>query len=331
MRYLRLPFAIVILAACTTEHPFEPPPFNPPVSPAPATHPILFTSVRDKSISSAPEIVATKEDGTDFINLSRNAATDIDPAWSPDGQQIAFVSDRNGSFDIFIMKADGSGVTQVTTDPMDERHPAWSPDGKKILFESGRDGVVADPQLSRSRFTDVFAIEVDGSRIENLTKSPTVSEYRAAWSPDGHLIAFLRGGAVTLMNADGSGQRPLHTADPGFSDDAVAWSPDGKMLAYSAYNLNHPMYVDTYAIFTANADGTNVQRITGLGYSSARFPSFSPDGKRIVYNRDAVDEWWGRFSTQNVYVMNVDGSNNTQITTDKSARNELGSPQAWAK
>jgi Tol biopolymer transport system component len=103
------------------------------------------------------------------------------------------------------------------------------------------------------------------------------------------------------------------------------------MLAYSAFNLNHPMYVDTYAIFTASADGSGVQRITALGYSSARFPSFSPDGKRIVYNRDAVDEWWGRFRTQNLHIMNVDGTGSVQVTTDRDARNELGSPQAWAK
>lgn len=328
IRKLSMP---ALLIACTTELPFEPPPPATPVDPPAATHPILFSSYRDKSVSNALEVIAATADGSDFVNLSNHVANDLDPVWSPDGQQIAFVSDRNGNYDIYLMKRDGSDVRQLTTDTMDERYPAWSPDGTQILFASGRDGTVAQPQTSRSRHTDLFVIEIDGSRTRNLTNTPTSSESRGAWSPDGKTIAFIRIGRVMLMNVDGTGSRPLHDVDPGFSDDAVAWSPDGKMLAWSAFNINHPFATETYAIFTANADGTNVQRITQLGYSSARFPSFSPDGKRIVYNRDAVDEWWGRFRTQNLHIMNIDGSNNVQITSDRDARNELGGPQAWTK
>jgi TolB protein len=181
------------------------------------------------------------------------------------------------------------------------------------------------------RYLDIFVIDVDGSHLVNLTRSPSAYEYGAAWSPDGKTIAFVRGGVILLVSSDGTNERPLHAAQAGFSDDAVAWSPDGKMLAYSTFNANHPPYIETYVIFTVNADGSNIQRITGLGYSSARFPSFSPDGTRIVYNRDGGDEYWGRFSTQNVYIMNVDGSGNIQITNDRNGRNELGGPQAWTK
>jgi Tol biopolymer transport system component len=323
---------LLLIAGCTTEHPFSPPPPGPPpTEPAPATHPIVFSSIRDQTAGKRNlEVLATKTDGSDVINLTRNPANDMDPSWSPDGQLIAFASDRNGNADIFIMKKDGSDLRQLTFDTMDERLPRWSPDGRKILFLTGRDGLLRD-QSSRSRYVDVFVIDVDGSHLANLTRTPSASEYEPAWSPDGKNIAFLRDGLFRVIDPDGTNERQLHAPQSGFIDDAVAWSPDGKMLAFSTYNLNHPQYVETYVIFTANADGTNIKRITELGYSSARFPSFSPDGTRIVYNRDAGDEWWGRFNTQNVFIMNVDGSNNVQITKDQGGQNELGGPQAWTR
>ena len=332
IRAASLSLLLVVVVGCTTEHPFAPPPPPPPPpAPPPATHPIVFSSRRDASASpNNLEVLAVKPDGSDIVNLTRNAANDLEPSWSPDGQLITFTSDRNGNFDIYIMKNDGSELRQLTFDTIDERSPRWSPDGKKIIFESGRDGLLFS-EFSRFRYLDIFVIDVDGSHLVNLTRTPSANEYGAAWSPDGKTIAFLRAGVILLVNSDGTNERPLHAAQAGFSDDAVAWSPDGKMLAYSTFNANHPPYTDTYVIFTVNADGSNIQRITGLGYSSARFPSFSPDGTRIVYNRDGVDEWWGRFSTQNVYIMNVDGSGNIQITKDINGRNELGGPQAWTK
>jgi Tol biopolymer transport system component len=326
-------FVLLLGAGCTTEHPFSPPPPPPPpVEPLPATHPIIFSSLRDQSAGTSNlEVLAATIDGSDLINLTRNAASDLEPAWSPDGQLIAFASDRNGNFDIFRIKKDGSDVRQLTFDTMDERAPSWSPDGKKILFESGRDGLLINPS-GRLRHLDIFVIDVDGSHLVNLTATPSSTEYGAAWSPDGKTIAFLRSGLIRLVNPDGTNERPLHAPQSGFSDDAVAWSPDSKVLAFSTYNLNHPFATDTYVIFTVNADGTNIKRLTeAVGYSSARFPSFSPDGTRIVFNRDGVDEWWGRFLTQNVFIMNADGSNMIQITRDQSGRNELRTPQAWTK
>jgi Tol biopolymer transport system component len=324
--------AWVLAAGCTTEHPFSPPPPPPPpVELPPATHPIIFSSLRDQSAGSRNlEVLAARTDGSDLINLTRNAASDLEPAWSPDGQLIAFASDRNGNFDIFLMKKDGSDVRQLTFDTIDERAPSWSPDGKKILFESGRDGLLID-QSGRLRHLDIFVVDVDGSHLVNLTATPSSTEYGAAWSPDGKTIAFVRAGVIRIVNSDGTNERPLHAAQSGFVDDAVAWAPNSKLLAYSTYNLNHPDYTDTYVIFTVNSDGSNITRLTGLGYSSARFPSFSPDGTRIVFNRDGVDEWWGRFQTQNVFIMNADGSNMIQITKDQGGRNELRTPQAWTK
>ncbi len=320
-----------LLFACSSDHPIEPSDTSSiPVVDTANIRPILFSSLRDATYSTKLEVVVTRADGSDLANLSRDPSNDTDPSWSPDGELIAFVSDRSGNYDIYIMKADGSGVRRLTFDTVDERHPRWSPDGKQILFESPRDGLLPSQQ-SLQRNTDLFLIDVDGAHLANLSKTPEVSETWASWSPDGKTIAFNRAGVIMLVDANGTNETRLHPADPGFIDDVAAWSPDGSLIAYSTFNVNHPFATSTYVIFTVKPDGTDVKRLTALGYSSARFPSWSPDASRILYNRDAVDESWGRFNTQNLWVMSRDGSSDTQITKDNNARNELGGPQAWTK
>jgi hypothetical protein len=127
-----------------------------------------------------------------------------DPAWSPDGQRIAFTSARDGNSEIYVMKADGSAQTRLTTDPARDFSAAWSPDGTRIAFASARTGA-----------HDVYVMNADGSGQTRLTTDPA-SDFNPAWSPDGAKIAYEStttfgdgGGEVLLMNADGSGRTNL--------------------------------------------------------------------------------------------------------------------------
>jgi TolB protein len=72
--------------------------------------------------------------------LVPGAYQDIHPDWSPDGEWIAFASDRSGELEIWVVRADGTGLRQVTTGPGAKSWPAWSPDGRKILYTRSAEG-----------------------------------------------------------------------------------------------------------------------------------------------------------------------------------------------
>ena len=129
-----------------------------------------------------------------------------DPAWSRDGQKLAFAR-LNTGFGIYVVSADGSGLRKLTRKSSGRfAAPAWSPDGRKVAF-------VFDPDED-SEFGDseVLVVNADGTGQRNLTRNPA-NDSDPTWSPDGRRLAFVsdRDGdlEVYVMNADGSSQRRM--------------------------------------------------------------------------------------------------------------------------
>ena len=233
-------------------------------------------------------------DGSGVRRLTNNSADDWHPAWSPDGARIAFVSDRDGNDEIYVMNADGSGVRRLTNNSANDRYwyPAWSPDGARIAFTSSRDGN-----------EDIYVMNADGSGVRRLTNN-FADDWVPAWSPDGTRIAFgsERDGndEIYVMNADGSGVRRLTN---NFADDwYYSWSPDGTRIAFgSDRDGNDEIYV-------MNADGSGVRRLTNNSANDL-LPAWSPDGARIAFVSD-------RDGNEEIYVMNADGSGVRRLTNN---------------
>jgi hypothetical protein len=164
------------------------------------------------------------------VRLTNNGATDKDvpwalsPQWSPDGTQIAFVSNHEGNPEIYVINADGSNQQRLTRNLATDTSPSWAPDGKHIAFDSDRGGNV-----------DIYVMNADGSDAQDLTNSSGY-DVAPAWSPDGQRIAFISdrtgtGGQVFVMRADGSS--PINLSNSVTNDFSVIWSPDGGFLAFS--------------------------------------------------------------------------------------------------
>jgi Tol biopolymer transport system component len=256
---------------------------------------IAFTSNRDGN----DEIYVMNNDGSNQSRLTNNARSDLNAAWSPEGNKIAFTSYRDGNAEIYVMNADGSNQINVTNSPATDRMPAWSPDGHRIAFTSNRNG-----------YSEIHVMNADGTSQTRL-----VSGLDPSWSPDGSKIALVQRNGETsysaseihVVNRDGSSQVNL-TNDQAF-DDMPAWSPDGSRIVFGSSGTPWDYGSDIYVM---NALGSNRTAYTNHGGSYD--PAWSPDGSKIAYTAYAI-------SGADIYVINADGSNQVRLTNNGRAQN----------
>lgn len=311
---------------------------DPPLTNTPTPYPIVtLTPMVQQTVTTTPTLQPT-ETNTPTPDPTETS----EPTPIGGGSRIAFTSNRDGNFEIYIMNSDGSNQTRLTNSPdADDFFPVLYHGGEALLFWSHSDveptfirlcwvmsdgseegifienvgsysaisslGLVAITIYDDFGHRDIGGVSLGGGEIVQLTDHPG-DDTMPSWSPDGKTISFVsnRDGLGTahiyLMDWDGENQRRLTEND--MIEIEPAWSPDGSRIAFTVVDEN-----EDSNIYIIDTDGTNLYQLTNGENSYNEHPVWSPDGKMIAF-------WSNRTGNFEIFAVRTDGSGLVNLTNN---------------
>ncbi|HJZ98392.1 MAG TPA: winged helix-turn-helix domain-containing protein, partial [Candidatus Solibacter sp.] len=235
-----------------------------------------------------------------FSTVTNFAGVEGQPAISPDGRMVSFVSDRGGQFDIWVGLLSGGSLVRITNDANVESRPRWSPDGTKLLYA----------RLNESGLWDSWLVPTLGGSARKLLSNAA----DPAWSPDGLWIAYanLVTGSIWICDATGREPRALTQPEGRARHRQPAFSPDGRRVAFARRSVSGG---PTGELAVSEVDAHKWLSLTDDG-AFAGSPAWSPDGRFIYFAS-------GRGGAINIWKVGSRGGQPEQITVGPGDDAEL--------
>lgn len=255
---------------------------------------IVFTGVENNTSN----LYIVNSDGTNLRNVTnfeKNTKTNF-PLISPDGKTIAFIKEIDLKSDIYTMDITGNNIKNITNDSIIKNYPNWSIDSNVIFY------------TQFGNIAQIVSVNKDG--IKNNILNPNFDNYNSKVSPDGKKIVYIskRNNKWNLYISDINGENEKKVTD-GNEDIMPSWSYDSQKIVYVSKIFNEQNEAFTNKIISVNTDGTQSKII-----------SENPDDELAVWSKDSNTIYFrsGRNSNYDIYLMNNEGKNQTNITNTKN-------------
>ncbi|SMD38091.1 TolB protein [Reichenbachiella faecimaris] len=245
---------------------------------------ILFT----RQVNNNDNIYSINQDGK-LKQITDHPRKDSSPVMSPDGKYMVFTSERKGWWKIWLMNLESANFQQLTDASSAEYSPSWSPDGLRIVFVSSRNGG-----------SEIFTMNSNGENIRQISEGGNCT--MPSWASNERIYYSSQVSGdyqIWCMKPDGTDKDQLSS---GKSDKLMPQlSPDQKHILYYG-NQDGNM-----EIYKMNIASGKILRLTNDPLLDIR-PRWSPDGTWIVFERG------NKRDNQQIFIMNADGTNQTELT-----------------
>jgi hypothetical protein len=272
-----------------------------------------------------------RSDGTGRHDILTNVGVSVtDPAWSPDGNQLAFEGNGNRGSQLWVVDADGTNLRQLTPTPdgcpngvcTEAVNPAWSPDGRSIAYVA--------PQHGGGIFvrTALMVIDVASGMTTEVYGTDQASLARPTWSPDSQSIALdishysgtvetsaVKDTVIGVIDLAATDHTPKTITKPALQGGYPTWHPTLDLIVFRTNRVDNTTgaLIDPRApsdLYTIHADGSGLTKVTNntVGGQIVRAPSWTPDGRILYTVHDPVT------AAETVRIVDVDGKNDVSAT-----------------